>query len=293
MVINIDDFNTAYNDLFAFHNFRVLNKINTNKDETRRQLVHDDYMRNYHNLKIIMTIMDFVEKDNDEKYYAEEIFVISRAMFERVINMGVLSKRLYEGSTASEDLEIYEGFNVLEIESIYKHLTDLGYTLFDNVVDKNKFENIQNDNIQNFYKKFPLFNKKNKSNGWTKQSLIERVKKIDKEGGNISGVDNYFELLYIAFYRMACKVSHPSNLGFMSFYEKVVSETDGGKTLETQVIPRKEKIIEGGRYAIIMYLNSLYFLGSVLEDKQIIDFYKEKISHYNQIMNLYKISNLI
>jgi len=271
------EFITLYNSIVEFHNKKNLFAISIKEDARRKELIHNDYMRNFHTFEVVKIL---IENQN-----IEEIYYLARGMFERMINMGVLSSRIYE-KTKDDDVGLYEDFSVLEIKRLYNQITELGYSVFKVKEQINEFLEKCEKKKKEFVSKYPSFKIKNINQGWSGDSIRDRIKKLDRKCKGIFKYNNYFELLYLVFYKLACNLMHPSNIGFLSLYNEEIKLSENNTLEEKKVTIRKEQIISAGRYTNIIIFISLYFFGKVLNDDEIIDYSLKNIAGFNKFMEL-------
>lgn len=92
---------------------KALYPVQIEKEPARINLVFLNHDRNF---STFLTIRYLVQHER-----VADIYALSRSIFESIITMGLLSKRLIE-----EDIERYQNFQFIEVYKTYNHLKRLG-----------------------------------------------------------------------------------------------------------------------------------------------------------------------
>lgn len=237
---------------------KALYPVQIEKDPTRINVVFLNHDRNF---STFLTIKYLVEHER-----VADVYTLSRSMFESIITMGLLSKRLI-----GNDVERYLNFEYLEIHKTYNHLKKLGFECLSGVpssdvelVDKKREE---------YIKKWG----KNTSS-WSGKSLEQNVMLVDENYAPTCNEKHFYEYLYCQVYRKGSQSTHSSFAGLAK-----------GVNIERFSIPglitahrfkaNKSHLIFSCFHSLLTFLSSVRFLGYLL-DKEETEGYFHQVAKY-------------
>ena len=238
--------------------FKTLYPFHIKKDPDRINLVFLNHDRNF---STFLSIKYLVEHER-----VADIYTLSRSMFESVISMGLLSKRIIPG-----DLERYQDYQFIEICKTYDHLKKLGLEKTNGLPQKDvDYVKRRKDE---YIKKFG----KNLST-WTGKSLEENVKLIDHNFSPTCSEKRFYEYLYCQVYRKGSQSTHASFAGLSKGVEMEKVKLPGDFVAHTYKA-NKPHMMFSCFHSIIVFLSSVRFLGSLTSNTHT-ESYFDKITKY-------------
>jgi len=226
---------------------KTLYPLQIKNDPERANLIFLNHDRNF---SAFLTIKYLFEHGR-----IADIYTLSRSMFESVISMGLLSKKLI-----SNDLERYQNYQFIEIYKNYTHLKKLnlertsGLLHEDFVYIKRKRDEYINKFGNNFA-------------SWTGKNLEENVKLIDKNFLPSCNENRFYEYLYCQVYRKGSPSAHASFAGLSKGVE--VEKVQLSSNLVAQRFkPNEPHLIFSCFHSIILFASSIRFLGTLLNKKE-------------------------
>lgn len=233
--------------------------IKIQNDPIRANLIFLNHDRNF---STFLTMKYLVQHER-----VADIFTLSRSMFESIITMGLLAKKIVTG-----DIERYQEFQYLEIHKTYNHLKRLG---FENL------SGVSTSEAELVAEKRATYIKKwgRSIDSWTGKSLEENVRLVDNIYPPTCNESHFYEYLYCQVYRKGSQSSHSSYAGLSK-----------GVLIETFSIPgmsntfRRFKTNENYLvfpcfHSIIVFASSVRFLGYIL-GKDETESHFQKIARY-------------
>jgi len=206
------------------------------------------------------------------KYLAEhervaDIFTLTRSMFESIITMGLLAKRI-----VTDDIERYQEFQYVEICKTYEHLKRLG---FENLSGVSTSEAELIAEKRNSYT-----TKWGRSTvSWTGKSLEENVRSVDSIYPPTCNESYFYEYLYCQVYRKGSQSSHSSYAGLSKGILIEKFSISGIPSTFQRFMTDENYLIFSCFHSIIVFISSIRFLGYIL-GKDEIESYFQKIARY-------------
>jgi len=209
------------------------------------------------NTDTMFSLRQIVELKN-----VNDVYCLSRSMFESVVNMGVLvTGKIKDGAQRFLDFQYLEAYKILH------HLGQIEPD-FVNKVYKSDEVKVITEGRNSFVSKYG-----NISN-WCGLNLIERIKLIDKNFPPTCSNNKFFEYLYCQVYRKGSGATHRTStgLGRSIVWTKIM--VAGLNFIEPT--PNMNHLVFASIHSLIVYLASIRFIGQIIENK------KEEIESFYQ-----------
>ena len=183
-----------------------------------------------------------------------DIYCLSRSMFESVVNMGVLvTGKIKDGAKRFLDFQYLEAYKILD------HLRQVEPD-FVNKVYKSDEVKVITEGRNSFVSKYG-----NISN-WCGLNLIERIKLIDKNFSPTCSNKFFFEYLYCQVYRKGSGATHRTSTGLRR--STVWTKTLVGNLNLIEPIPNMNHLVFASILSLIVYLASIRFIGQIIGNKK-------------------------
>lgn len=237
---------------------KALYPIQIEKDPTRINLVFLNHDRNFSSF---LTIRYLVEHER-----VADIYTLSRSIFESIITMGLLSKRLIEN-----DIERYQTFQYTEIYRTYNHLKKLGLE---------HLSGIPSSDVEFLYKKREEYIKKwgRNTSSWSGKTLEQNVKLVDENYAPTCNEKHFYEYLYCQVYRKGSQSTHSSFAG-LSKGVGVERFSIPGLITAQRFKANESHLIFSCFHSLVIFLSSVRFLGYLLDKKEA-EMYFHKIARH-------------
>ena len=244
-------------DVLGFQ-LKSLYPVQIEKDPIRVNLVFLNHDRNF---STFLTIKYLLEHGR-----VADIYTLSRSMFESIISMGLLAKRLIE-----KDIERYQDFQYLEIYKTYNHLKKLGLE---------RVSGLPSSEVEFVYSKREEYIKKWGGNtaSWSGKSLEQSVRLIDKNYAPTCNEKHFYEYLYCQVYRKGSQSTHSTFAGLSK-----------GVDIDRIAIPgvgnaqrfraNEPHLIFSCFHSLLVFLSSVRFLGYLVDKKETEEYF-HKIAEY-------------
>lgn len=232
----------------------TLYPVQTRKEVERVNIVFLNHDRNF---STFLTIKNLVEHGR-----VADIYTLSRSMFESIISMGLLAKRLIEN-----DIERYQDFQYLEIHKTYNHLKRLGLERLSGVLSS-EVELLcskRGEYIKNWG---------NKTASWSGKTLEQNVRLVDSNYAPTCNEKRFYEYLYCQVYRKGSQSAHSSFAGLSK-----------GVDIERFLIPgvgiaqrfkeNEAHLIFSCFHSLIVFLSSVRFLGHLMDKKETEEYFHD------------------
>ncbi|MBA7490523.1 hypothetical protein ES702_01061 [subsurface metagenome] len=196
-----------------------------------------------------------------------DVYCLSRSMFESVVNMGVLvTVEIKDGAQRFLDFQHLEEYKILD------HLRQVEPDFVKKVYKPSEVKVIT-EGRNSFVSKYG-----NISN-WCGLSLIERIELIDKNLPPTCSNTKFFEYLYCQVYRKGSGATHRTSTGLGR--STVWTKAMVGNLNLIEPKPNMNHLVFASIHSLITYLASIRFIGQVLEDKkeETESFYQEETAH--------------
>lgn len=250
-------FTKICNEIIEFQENKI-DVIRLNGDPQRKQIMtlnHDKNYFTFHSIKYLST-----------HGRVPDIYILSRAMFESVVNMGLIAKKVVQN-----DLERYINFQYIENHKLFKHLQeiDFGHMLELSEEESKKLEQFSNEYISKF----------GKIKNWSGNNLLQNVKLLDSYYSPTCNEKKFYEYLYCQVYRSGSEYIHASYFGLKKGVDTVeISKLNEGANYTYEC--KSENLIFSCYHSVLVFLSSLRFLGVVMERQDIEDYYHEICNKY-------------
>lgn len=191
-----------------------------------------------------------------------DVYCLSRSMFESVVNMGVLVTGKINGGA-----ERFLDFQYLEAYKILGHLRQVEPD-FVNKVYKPDEVKVITEGRNAFVSKYG-----NISN-WCGLNLIERVRLVDKTFPPTCSSKVFFEYLYCQVYRKGSGATHRTSTGLGR--STVWTKSMVGNLNFIEPTPNMNHLVFASIHSLIIYLASIRFVSQILEGSEMESYYQKE-----------------
>lgn len=235
----------------------TLYPVPAQKDQSRIDLIFLNHDRNF---STFLTIKYLVEHER-----VADIYVLSRSMFDSIISMGLLAKKL-----VADDISRYQEYQYVEIYKTYVHLKGLGLESLSGIPA------FDVQTISNHRSKY--INKWGRSeSSWTGRSLEENVMAVDRAHPPTCNNSRFYEYLYCQVYRKGSQSTHSSFAGLSKGVEAETVALPGITARRFAV--NEEHLIFSCFHSLLVFLSSVRFLGEAI-GKEDSEAYFHKMARY-------------
>lgn len=183
-----------------------------------------------------------------------DVYCLSRSMFESVVNMGVLvTGKIKDG------VQRFLDFQYLEAYKILRHLRQVEPNFVNKVYKPDEIKVIT-EGRNSFVSKYG-----NISN-WCNLNLIEIIKLIDKNFPPTCSNNKFFEYLYCQVYRKGSGATHRTSTGLGR--STVWTKTMVANLNLIEPTPNMDHLVFACIHSLIVYLASIRFIGQILASKK-------------------------
>ncbi|MDD2353482.1 MAG: DUF5677 domain-containing protein [Atribacterota bacterium] len=225
------------------------------------KLQHSMMQSHQSNTDTIFSIRKIIEikKVND-------VFCLSRSLFESIVNMGIIMS----GKIENAEDRFYE-YQYVEAYRTFQHLKRIEPD-FVNKVYKHDTVNIITKGRNNFVLKYGNLN------NWCGLNMIERVNLIDKVFPPTCSFDKIYEYLYCQVYRKGSNAIHRTFTGLGRANIIRIIELNGSNYISPMADIGNLEL--SCIHSLAVYLSSIRFLGYLLVGKKnsIETYYQEEIA---------------
>lgn len=236
---------------------KSLYPVGVKEDPSRVNLVFLNHDRNF---STFLTIRYLVEHER-----VADIDSLSRSMFESVVSMGLLSKRLIQ-----EDIERYQDFQFIEIYKTYNHLKQLGLERLSGISPSEI--DFLNSKRSEYLRKWGR-----STSTWTGQSLEQNVRLIDEAYAPTCNERHFYEYLYCQVYRKGSQAAHSSFAGLAKGIE--IERVIINDTSIQRFKANEANLIFSCFHSLLVFLSSVRFLGHLTGKKKAEDYF-QRIADY-------------
>jgi hypothetical protein len=184
-----------------------------------------------------------------------DIDTLSRSMFESVITMGLLAKRLI-----NDDTERYYNFQFIEHYKKHIHLEKLGLSHLSGI-SSSEYKLVtkkRNEYFAKWGKNTPT---------WTGNNLLENVKLIDRSYTSTCNENRFYEYMYCQVYRHGSQTVHSSYAGIAH----LLSNEEDSDTWKPDIA----HLIFSSFHSILVFSSSIRFMGHFLQKTEAEEFYNK------------------
>jgi len=195
-----------------------------------------------------------------------DVYCLSRSIFESVVNMGVLvTGKIEDGAQRFLDFQYVEAYKILD------HLRQIVPDFVNKVYKPDEIK-IITEGRNSFVSKYGNIN------NWCGLNLIERIRLIDKNFPPTCSSSRFFEYLYCQVYRKGSGATHRTSTGLGR--STVWTKTMVANSTFVVPTPNVNHLIFASIHSLVVYLASIRFLGQIIENKkdEIESFYQRETS---------------
>lgn len=191
-----------------------------------------------------------------------DVYCLSRSMFELVVNMGVLiSGKIEDGEKR------FLEFQYVEAHRILGHLKQIEPEFTDKVYAPEEVKIIiagRNDFVSEY----------GNVNDWSGLNLIEKVRLIDGSFVPTCSSKKFFEYLYCQVYRKGSGATHRTSagLGRSTAWRKSMV----GNLNFIEPTPNMNHLVFASIHSLIIYLASIRFIGQILKGNETESYYQKE-----------------
>lgn len=183
-----------------------------------------------------------------------DVYCLSRSMFESIVNMGVLvTGKIKDGAQRFLDFQYLEAYKILH------HLRQVEPDFVNKVYKPNEVKVIT-EGQNSFVSKYGNIN------NWCNLNLIERIKLIDKNFSPTCSNNKFFEYLYCQVYRKGSGATHRTSTGLGR--STVWTKTMIASLNFIEPTPNMNHLVFASIHSLIVYLSSIRFIGQIIGDKK-------------------------
>ena len=196
---------------------------------------------------------------------AGDVARLSRAVFESVLNMGLLLSM-----PSAEATDRYVKYSSIETMKAFRHMLAIESDVANAIYKPEQLTEHESNEIE-YVSKYG----KPKTN-WAGMNTIDICKKLDKIYPPVIKTDHFFEFIYCQAYRYGSSAVHGSHLGINRNLKVTASTIINGNTVY-QSEPREESLIFNYFHCLISYLLSLRVLGKTFNRLSLEQYFQESV----------------
>jgi len=219
-------------------------------------------------LELQMAIMQSHQSNTDTMFSlrrivalksVNDVYCLSRSMFESVVNMGVLiTDKIKDGAKR------FLGFQHVEAYRILDHLKQVEPEFVNKVHDPEEVKVI-------IARRNAFVSEYGNVSDWCGLNLIERVRLIDESFPPTCSSAKFFEYLYCQVYRKGSGATHRTSTGLGR--STVWTKSMVGNFSFIEPTPNMNHLVFASIHSLIAYLASIRFIGQILEGGETESYY--------------------
>lgn len=245
------------NEVIQFQDSKI-DVVRLNGDPQRKQIMALNHDKNYYTFLSIKQLSSLGR--------VPDIYILSRAMFESVANMGLIAKKLIQ-----DDLERYINFQYIENYKLFQHLKEIDFGHMLELTDE------ESKKLEQFSKEYN--SKFGKIKNWSGNNLLQNVKLLDLNYFPTCNEKRFYEYLYCQVYRSGSEYIHASYFGLKKGVDTVeISKSNEGTNYTYEC--KSENLIFSCYHSLLVFLSSLRFLGIIMERQDVEEYYHEICNKY-------------
>lgn len=191
-----------------------------------------------------------------------DVYCLSRSMFESVVNMGVLiAGRIKDGAKR------FLGFQYVEAYRILDHLKQIEPEFVSKVYNPKEVNLI-------IAGRNAFVSECGNLADWCGLNLVERVRPIDESFPPTCSTAKFFEYLYCQVYRKASGATHRTSTGLGR--STVWTKSRVGNLNFIEPTPNMNHLVFASIHSLIVYLASIRFVGQILEGNETESYYQKE-----------------
>ncbi len=191
-----------------------------------------------------------------------DVYCLSRSMFESVVNMGVLLTDKIENAA-----QRFLGFQYVEAYRILDHLRQVDPDFVNKVYDPEEVK-IITAKRNNFVSEY------GNVCDWCGLNLIERIRLIDESFPPTCSATKFFEYLYCQVYRKGSGATHRTSAGLGR--STVWTKSMVKDLVFIEPTPNMNHLVFASSHSLIVYLASIRFIGHILEGNETESYYQKE-----------------
>ncbi|TET17641.1 MAG: hypothetical protein E3J75_02035 [Dehalococcoidia bacterium] len=191
-----------------------------------------------------------------------DVYCLSRSMFESVVNMGVLvTDKIKDGAKR------FLGFQYVEACRILDHLKQIDPEFASKVYDPEEVNAI-------IAGRNAFVSKYGNVGDWCGLNLIERVRLIDESFPPTCSTTKFFEYFYCQVYRKGSGATHRTSTGLGRSI--VWTKSMVGDLIFIEPTPNMNHLVFASIHSLIVYLASIRFIGQILKGNETESYYQKE-----------------
>jgi hypothetical protein len=191
-----------------------------------------------------------------------DVYCLSRSMFESIVNMGVLvTGKIKDGAKR------FLGFQYVEAYRILDHLKQIEPEFAGKIYGPEDVKVITEG-------RDAYVSKYGNVSSWCSLNLIERVRLIDESFPPTCSTKKFFEYLYCQIYRKGSSATHRTSTGLGR--STVWTKSMVGNLNFIEPKPNMNHLVFATIHSLIVYLASIRFIGQILEGNETESYYQNE-----------------
>lgn len=219
------------------------------------------FLNHFQNTETLRSIRVLARKER-----AGDIAVLTRAIFESVLNMGLLLHL-----PSDEGIDRYKKFLSVELLRTYEHMASIDNEYADQIYAPPKVRLLRKER-QEYEHRY----EKPKSS-WSGMKSIDICKMLDRKYPPVPNGSHFFELMYCQSYRFGSAAVHRSKMGLVQSLQ--VMESGSLITGESgyDVRSRQEGLIFYYLHGLISFIISMRILGRAFNIDFLEDYFQKRM----------------
>jgi hypothetical protein len=191
-----------------------------------------------------------------------DVYCLSRSMFESVVNMGLLvSGKVKDGAKR------FLGFQFVEAYKILDHLRQIEPEFAGKVYDPKEAKLIEAG-------RNAFVSEYGNVGDWCGLNLVERVRVVDGSFPPTCSTAKFFEYLYCQVYRKGSGATHRTSTGLGR--STVWTKSTLGDLNFIEPMPNMSHLVFASIHSLIVYLASIRFIGQILKGNETESYYQRE-----------------
>jgi hypothetical protein len=231
--------------------------IQFSKDPEKQGMILLNHFQNTETIESLM-VLARLKKPGD-------IAILSRGIFESVLNMGLL---LY--LPLDKGVDRYRKFISVEALKNYRHLASIERVLAETVYKPSEIADYEKE-----AKEYEVKYGKPKSS-WSGMKVIDICKILDMNYPPAIDMNHFFEFMYCQVYRRGSSVVHRSQLGLLRNIEIKSIDLIDSKQVHSMTIKNNE-LVFSYFHGLILYIASMRIVGKAFDTATLEEYFQKRI----------------